>query len=147
MDNTCFNCGCKFHPTRSDQLFCNKSCRYKYHHSGPLTLTLKRKWFDMILLGIKTVEYREIKEYWTKRFERYFGRYYDFSVPEPEKPRLIWNSQPKEICFRNGYHKDSPSFVAECTIREGTGNPEWGAVPDTVYYILEIRDIRERKGC
>lgn len=131
MENTCFNCGCKFHPTRSDQLFCTKSCRYKYHHRGPLTLTLKRKWFDMIL----------------KRFVRYFGRFYDFSVPESEGCKLVWNTQPKEICFRNGYRKDSPSFVAECTIREGTGRTEWGAERGVVYYILEIRDIRERKGC
>ena len=113
MENTCFNCGCKFHPTRSDQLFCTKSCRYKYYHRGPLTLTLKRKWFDMILSGVKTEEYREIKDYWTKRFVRHFGRFYDFSVPESEGHKLVWGTQPKEIYFRNGYRKDSPSFVAE----------------------------------
>ena len=32
-----------------------------------LHLTLKKKWFDMILSGEKTDEYREIKPYWTKR--------------------------------------------------------------------------------
>lgn len=37
----------------------------------------------MILSGIKTEEYREIKEYWEKRFDNYFGRHYDFSQETP----------------------------------------------------------------
>lgn len=32
-----------------------------------LTLSLKKKWFDMIASGEKTEEYREIKPYWEKR--------------------------------------------------------------------------------
>ena len=33
-----------------------------------LHLTLKKKWFDLILSGEKKEEYREIKDYWCKRF-------------------------------------------------------------------------------
>ena len=33
-----------------------------------LHLTLNKKWFDMILSGEKTEEYREIKPYWTKAY-------------------------------------------------------------------------------
>lgn len=68
MSNVCFCCGQKFHPIRSDQLFCSKHCRYKYYHHNDMILTLKKKWFDMILLKIKTEEYREIKPYWEKGF-------------------------------------------------------------------------------
>ena len=32
-----------------------------------LILPIKKKWFDMIKLGEKKEEYREIKPYWTKR--------------------------------------------------------------------------------
>lgn len=32
-----------------------------------LKLTLKKMWYDLILLGVKQEEYREIKEYWLKR--------------------------------------------------------------------------------
>lgn len=32
-----------------------------------LTLTISKKWFDMILSGEKTEEYLEIKPYWIKR--------------------------------------------------------------------------------
>ena len=32
-----------------------------------LTLTVSKQWFDMIVAGEKTEEYREIKGYWVKR--------------------------------------------------------------------------------
>ncbi len=32
-----------------------------------LHLTIKRKWFDLITLGKKPLEFREIKPYWTSR--------------------------------------------------------------------------------
>lgn len=143
MDNTCFNCGCKFHPTRPDQLFCSKRCRYRYNHKGDMVLTLKKKWFDMILSGEKPEEYREIKPYWEKRFINYFGRFYDFSK---KKPELIWNQQKKDIVFRNGYGNDKPEFTAEVTISEGYGKEEWGAENNTKYYVLKIHRVFNKKN-
>lgn len=35
-----------------------------------LTLTIKRKWFNMILSGEKKEEYRDIKDYYKSRFSR-----------------------------------------------------------------------------
>lgn len=142
--NKCFNCGSKFYANRSDQLFCSKSCRYKYNR-GYLVLTLKKQWFNMILSGGKTEEYREIKPYWEKRFINYFGQYYDFST---EETKLVWSQQPKTIVFRNGYGKDAPQFTAECTIREDYGKTEWGAEEGKRYYVLTIdyiHDIRNRE--
>lgn len=37
-----------------------------------LVLPIKKKWFDMIAAGIKKEEYREIKPYYVKRFEKVF---------------------------------------------------------------------------
>ena len=37
-----------------------------------LTLPITRKWFDMILSGEKTEEYREVKPYYDSRFRRLF---------------------------------------------------------------------------
>lgn len=34
-----------------------------------LTTTIKRQWLREIVAGRKTIEYREIKPYWTKRLE------------------------------------------------------------------------------
>ena len=88
-----------------------------------LNLTLKKKWFDMILSGTKKEEYREIKPYWSKRFE---GKSYDV------------------IVFRNGYQKDSPSFSVKLLgIDVGYGKPEWGA-NDQMVYILKLGEIYVR---
>ena len=57
-----------------------------------LHLNLYRKYFDQILKGEKTTEYREVTPYWSKRLE---GRYYDV------------------IKFRNGYAKDAPTMLVE----------------------------------
>jgi len=63
-----------------------------------LVLPVKRKWFDMILSGVKKDEYRVIKSYWTSRFRKHF----DFE----DENRQAW------VMFRNGYSANSPSFRA-----------------------------------
>jgi hypothetical protein len=57
-----------------------------------LHLNLYRKYFDQILKGEKTTEYREVTPYWSKRLE---GRHYDV------------------IQFRNGYAKIAPVMIVE----------------------------------
>ena len=91
-----------------------------------MILPIKRKWFDMILSGEKKEEYREIKPYYTTRFKNLW------------QGSLIGGEAKRKIMFRNGYSKNSPSFVAECTLSVGTGKPEWGAVPNERYFVLKI---------
>ena len=62
-----------------------------------LHLTLHRKWFKQILTGTKTIEYREIKLYWTKR------------LFDAEGNPLKYDS----IIFKNGYNKDCPRMKVE----------------------------------
>ena len=57
-----------------------------------LHLNLYRKYFDAIVNGTKTIEYRKKTDYWKKRIE---GREYDI------------------IKFRNGYAKDAPTMLVE----------------------------------
>ena len=57
-----------------------------------LHLNLYRIYFDQILKGEKTIEYRDITPYWSKRLE---GKYYDV------------------IQFRNGYRKNAPTMIVE----------------------------------
>lgn len=138
MQKKCFCCGRNYYATRSDQLYCSPACRYKYHHNNDLVLTLKKNWFNLILSGIKTEEYREIKPYWEKRFSNYFEQQYDFST---NPPTIIWGNQKKIVVFRNGYGNDKPEFSAECTIHEGYGKEEWGAKIGIRYYVLTIHRI------
>ena len=100
-----------------------------------LTLPIRKKWFDMILSGEKTEEYREIKPYWTKRFEKVF----EFSP---------WDGYPiggdaHEVMFRNGYGNNAPSFTAICTLDVSTGKEEWGAEHGKLYFVLKILEIKE----
>jgi len=86
-----------------------------------LYLTLKKKWFDMIVSGEKKEEYREMKPYWHKRL---LGKSYDV------------------IHFRNGYSKTAPAVVVELKeIRSSLGIIEWGAPPAQPVYILRLGAI------
>ena len=63
----------------------------------PLNLTLTKHWFDLIELGSKIVEYREVKPYWITRLQNPNGSFKQFS----------------HIHFTNGYGKDKPQFNIE----------------------------------
>lgn len=96
-----------------------------------LTLPIKKKWFDMILSGEKKEEYREMTPYYQVRFKNLW-KFDQFN-----------GSAIREIRFRNGYSGNSPSFVAKCSLRTGTGKVEWGAEPGKQYYVLTIHEISD----
>ena len=95
-----------------------------------LHLTLKKKWFDMILSGEKTEEYREMKAYWYRRLVYY-----------SEPPMYIFNDFVM-VCFTNGYAKDAPTMTVECLgIEVNSGKTEWGANYSQHYYVIKLGKI------
>jgi len=91
-----------------------------------LHLTLKKKWFDMILSGEKTEEYRERKLYWRNRL---FDKKFDI------------------VRFTNGYGKDKPSFDIEAKdIFTTCGIIKWGAEPRVIYYTISLGKILETRN-
>lgn len=94
-----------------------------------LTLPIKKKWYDLILSGKKKEEYRDIKPYYTSRFENLW------------QGSLIGGKAEREVCFRNGYSSEAPSFIAAVTLDSGPGRPEWGAEEGKTYYRLHIKKI------
>lgn len=98
-----------------------------------LILPIKKKWFDMIKSGEKKEEYREIKPYYTSRFNNM--RYADFKTINGEVTFLI--------VFRNGYSIFSPELKCRCKLRTGFGKSEWGAEPNKEYYILDILEVHK----
>ena len=84
-----------------------------------LHLNLYRKYFDQILKGEKTTEYREVTPYWSKRLE---GRHYDV------------------IQFRNGYAKIAPTMIVEF---KGMGIVTFQTTPT---YAIELGKILEIKN-
>lgn len=127
-----------------------------------LHLNLKRKWFDLILSGEKTEEYRGITEYWYGRLiDRENLRSFkkatlainiDISKND-DLPELFWKQMNEcfegcfedfdTITFSNGYSKNRDQFVIEfkgIEIREG--NPKWGAEEGEKYFVLKLGKLK-----
>lgn len=96
-----------------------------------LTLSIRKKWFDMILDGSMKEVYFDIKPYYIQRFQKEFEMKDD--VPTGNNTAIL--------CFTNGYGKWAPSFYAECKLKRLTGNPECGTDEGKEYYVLQIDDI------
>jgi hypothetical protein len=90
-----------------------------------LRLTLKKKWYDMILSGEKKEEYRELKSYWIPRLLCNF----DWDKSKNEIQLNGGSYQVKNfnrIEFKNGYGKDAPTMLVEFKgVKIGEAKPEW----------------------
>lgn len=102
-----------------------------------LTLTLKKKWFDLIKSGEKKEEYREVKAY-------YVGR---LTIQDSDDYDLILNGEISatfqyfdRLVFTLGYPKAGDTErrleFKNPRIRIGTGKPEWGAEPGKQYFVI-----------
>lgn len=92
-----------------------------------LKLVLKKKWYDLIEKGIKREEYREIKDYYTKRF------YLNNDGAKVKKFSYV--------TFYLGYlkKKKRPSMTFRIkSIDVGIGHPEWGAEEGKLYYVIVL---------
>lgn len=112
-----------------------------------LILPIKKLWFDMILSGKKKEEYREIKPYYESRLPKNFG--YFLSNGELQSAYIFDSASQSnkeaihevDVMFRNGYSKNSPSFIAKCSLSIGVGKEKWGAQKDVQYFILTVKEI------
>ena len=107
-----------------------------------LKLTLKKKWFDMILSGEKKEEYRATSLYWKRRFNNMyhsFGRTKPFMIKIKNK---LYDPEDIIICFSNGYAKDRRQFKIECkNLLVDYGSQEWGAERYKQYFVLSLGKI------
>jgi hypothetical protein len=102
-----------------------------------LHLTLKKKWFDMILSGEKKEEYRECKDYWLKRLS-------DFFICGPYPFEYY---QYDAVSFRHGYAKDAPEILVKCIrVGEGIPRPEWSDNAKGTHIIIFLGDILSTKN-
>lgn len=85
-----------------------------------LKVTIRKVWFNKILSGKKTEEYREIKDYWTTRLK---GKNFDAVQ-----------------FFCGAYCSEKlPNFTRELKeVVKGSGVWEWGALPGVTYYVLRL---------
>ena len=130
----------------------DKIDKYEYVHNqkeeylivweckADMTIPIAEPWFSMILSREKKEEYREIKDYLYQRFRKVFPFVKNTAIP------LERNWDRRWIRFVNGYGKDRPSFLAECSLRLDTGNPKWGAEEGKEYYVLTIHKAYAEKS-
>lgn len=127
-----------------------------------LHLTLKKKWFDMILSGEKKEEYREIKPYWNKRFfkcginctkSKYYGdcqEIIDGNVVNTFPCHSCEHSYCSDfdtVVFRNGYSKNAPTITVELNyITIDFGHIKLGAPESNPVYILTLGKIVSKRN-
>lgn len=110
-----------------------------------LPLTVSKQWFDMIVAGEKTEEYREIKGYWSNRLfcQERCDLHGCYPCKKGLKERLKrYYKGYTHVLFINGYRKDSPRIEKEIdsiTI----GKPKKGMCPDkwldTEFFIIKFK--------
>jgi len=99
---------------------CCKGCKVTM-----LTLPIKKKYFDMIISGEKTTEYRKLNKYYLARLFRYL-----------RSKDLI------TLRLRNGYGKKSPTIQVSGYVELGKGSeqPEYLDY-ETWYYAIRIKEV------
>lgn len=112
-----------------------------------LQLSLKTKWFEMTKVGIKTEDYREINDYWIKRLCHEFGSGFD-----SEKRETIYMAKFKDFStnimtlgYPKSYSTDRILRIEHKGIEIRTGNPEWGAEPNKMYFVIKHGNINYDK--
>lgn len=107
-----------------------------------LKLTLKKQWFDMILSGEKTEEYRDVKDYWVNRLcVKYPKNVIAVGAKLMDKHSGLQFDLDKFdfVEFTNGYSHKSPRVTLECKgIEIGIGNPKRGAITNETYFIIKL---------
>jgi hypothetical protein len=109
-----------------------------------LHLTLKKKWFDMIALGEKKEEYREVKPYWLVRLCNVLEwRMQSYMQPDFSHEEVDYTFEKyTHIVFTNGYAKNAPKIKVKCLgIEIGTAKPEWSDNWQGDVFIIKLGKI------
>lgn len=120
-----------------------------------LQLSLKKKWFEMTKSGEKTEDYREINHYWIKRLmTKKYNLVYpieqeaiDGIIKHVDPNYLVRNHSKKFDCntMTLGYPKSTDSErilkLEHKGIEIRTGNPEWGAEPNKLYFVIKHGEV------
>ena len=119
-----------------------------------LTLTVSKQWFDKIVSGEKTEEYREIKPYWVARLFQNNSNIVDVRylasglvgrtdlLKKYIGAQRIVLKQYTHVLFINGYRKDSQRIEKEIE-SISIGKPKKGLCPDmwldTEFFIIKFK--------
>jgi hypothetical protein len=102
-----------------------------------LDLVVKYQWYDMENSGEKPEEYRDLSDYWVKRFLKLNGGRkaaleYLYSLPTNQ----IWQEYT-HVRLHRGYTDTTTTFVIK-EMSIGMGNSKWGAPTDREVFIIKF---------
>lgn len=108
-----------------------------------LIFTLKKEWYDKIRSGEKTVEYREVKQYWTTRL------WHENCLPSngiwsyEAEQKAVGNNWlfPVSCVLRLGYTKRQ--MTAEITKIEVVDGKDTDLRVDKPVYAIYLANVRE----
>lgn len=129
-----------------------------------LQLTLKREWYLKIACGEKKEEYREIKDYWGRRF---VSPMYEMELASwDEMLNDLTNPNDRHnglgglmdyfscefrkydlIVFKNGYGNVPTTIIEWDGIDVKQGNERWGAVAKQFYFTLLLGNVLYTEPC
>lgn len=108
-----------------------------------LIFTLKKQWFDKIKSGEKTVEYRKVKPYWTKRLNKPFGDLFKYAFGKIPTYPAEFEKGLFPCLLRLGYTKKyMTANIVKIQIVNGK-NTELAI--DIPVYAIHLADITECK--
>lgn len=118
-----------------------------------LTFILKKEWYEKIKSGEKTIEYREVKPYWTKRIATTLCRPM-FALYSPEEvfnkvsatgfKRKFGACYPANACLlRLGYTRKK--LTAYISLIEVVDGKDTDLHIDKPVYAIHITDVKEIK--
>lgn len=89
----------------------------------------------MTKAGIKTEDYREINEYWITRLQRVNG------MALPDNQCKIFDVNTVTLGYPKSTDTDRILRLEHKGIEIREGNPEWGAEPGKLYFVILHGDI------
>lgn len=108
-----------------------------------LVFPLKKEWYEKIRSGEKTVEYREVKPYWTKRLQRAECGAIDFHW-DVEKQQYIFTKYSAPCVLQLGYKKDQlEAWITKVEIVDGK---DTDLHIDKPVYAIHLEDVKEREN-
>lgn len=109
-----------------------------------LIFPLKKEWYEKIKSGEKTVEYREVKPYWTTRFYHEGGSLtgdtisYDYEKEKEYFPFVL-------TCFLQLGYKPETRLRAIITKIEVVDGNDTDLHIDKPVYAIHLADVREKR--
>lgn len=122
-----------------------------------LQVPLYRKWYDMTDEGIKKEDYRDINIYWARRLvymlkdvllHRHVPQFIDdkdaynfLTCPQNNFGFKDFDYNIMTLGYPKKGDKSKRIKLEHKGIKIGYGNPEWGAEPNKLYFIIMHGDI------